>query len=56
MELFKIIVWALIFTTRMRFPPGLSIATILKITIYWPEMSDGPLGCFGNFKRATAIH
>ena len=30
MGLFKIICWALIFLTRLRFPPGSSIATILK--------------------------
>ena len=30
MALFKIIVWALIFITKLRFPPGSSIVTIKK--------------------------
>ena len=30
MALFKIIVWAIIFLTKLRFPPGISIATVLK--------------------------
>ena len=36
MYAFKIACWALIFIFRLRFPPGVSIATILKVvhTIY----------------------
>ena len=30
MALFKIVVWAMIFLTKLRFPPGISIATVLK--------------------------
>ena len=30
MALFKIVVWAIIFLTKLRFPPGISIATVLK--------------------------
>ena len=30
MALFKIVVWAIIFLTKLRFPPGISIATILQ--------------------------
>ena len=29
MALFKIVVWAIIFLTKLRFPPGISIATVL---------------------------
>ena len=30
MVLFKIVVWAIIFLAQLRFPPGISIATVLK--------------------------
>ena len=30
MARFKIIVWAIIFLTKLRFPPGIPIATVLK--------------------------
>ena len=30
MALFKIVVWAIIFLTKLRFPLGISIATVLK--------------------------
>ena len=30
MALFKAVVWALIFLTKLRFPPGVSIAIVLK--------------------------
>ena len=30
MALFKIVIWAMIFLTKLRFPPGISIATVLK--------------------------
>ena len=30
MALFNIVVWAIIFVTKLRFPPGISIATVLK--------------------------
>lgn len=30
MALFKAVVWAIIILTKLRFPPGISIATILK--------------------------
>ena len=31
MALFKTVVWALIFLTKLRFPPGVSIAIVLKV-------------------------
>ena len=31
MALFKAVVWALIFLTKLRFPPGVSIAIVLKV-------------------------
>ena len=31
MALLKVICWAIIFITRLRFPPGKSLATILKL-------------------------
>ena len=35
MALLKVICWAIIFITRLRFPPGKSLATILsQIQIY----------------------
>ena len=30
MAVFKAVVWALIFLTKLRFPPGVSIAIVLK--------------------------
>ena len=30
MALFKAVVWALIFLTKLRFPPGVSVAIVLK--------------------------
>ena len=32
MALFKAVVWALIFLTKLRFPPGVSIAIVMKTT------------------------
>ena len=40
MALFKAVVWALIFLTKLRFPPGVSIAIVLKNKDYvksWKE-------------------
>ena len=34
MALLKVICWAIIFITRLRFPPGKSLATILNKYIY----------------------
>ena len=31
MALFKLVCWAIIFLTKLRFPPGCSIATILTV-------------------------
>ena len=31
MALFKAVVWALIFLTKLRFPPGVSIAIVLSV-------------------------
>ena len=31
MALFKAVVWALIFLTKLRFPPGVSIAIVLEV-------------------------
>ena len=30
MALYKMVVWPIIFLTKLRFPPGISIATVLK--------------------------
>ena len=35
MALFKAVVWALIFLTKLRFPPGVSIATICYISLLY---------------------
>ena len=40
MGLFKIICWALIFLTRLRFPPGSSIATILKTRRHFGDVES----------------
>ena len=37
MALFKIVVWAIIFLTKLRFPPGISIATAVKLIQYLPN-------------------
>ena len=34
MALFKAVVWALIFLTKPRFPPGVSIASVLPVSIF----------------------
>ena len=36
MALFKAVVWALIFLTKLRFPPGVSIAIVLKVVTFTP--------------------
>ena len=46
MGLFKIICWVLILLTRLRFPPGSSIATILK-----NRYNNGALAAFRKFQR-----
>ena len=33
MALFKAVVWALIFLTKLRFPSGVSIAIVLKVNV-----------------------
>ena len=43
MALFKIIVWTIIFFTKLRFPPGISIATVLLSV---GDDDDG--GCDGD--------
>ena len=34
MALLKIVVWATIFLTKLRFPPGISIATVNSYNVY----------------------
>ena len=34
MALFKAVVWALIFLTKLRFPPGVSIAIVMTVNLY----------------------
>ena len=40
MALFKAVVWALIFLTKLRFPPGVSIAIVLKGRILFVYFYD----------------
>ena len=37
MALFKIVVWAIVFLTKIPFPAGISIATLLKDTIAYKD-------------------
>ena len=45
MALLKVICWAIIFITRLRFPPGKSLATILKNSLYYCKMLQQPGMC-----------
>ena len=47
MALFKIVVWAIIFLTKLRFPPGISIATVLKDRY----KNNGSLAAFRKYQR-----
>ena len=49
MALFKAVVWALIFLTKLRFPPGVSIAIVL-------EYNSIPYGHNRNGMGSIQIH
>ena len=61
MALLKVICWAIIFITRLRFPPGKSLATILNImhyilptptkTPFWPYFAD----LFAFYRRVSQV-
>ena len=49
MALFKIVVWTIIFLTKLRFPPGISIATVLKDRY----KNNGSLKLFAEIKKIS---
>ena len=60
MTLFKAVVWALIFLTKLRYPPGVSIAIVLKELYYRHAQntedtakSEYPYGMYSIYKVCT---